>query len=79
MTAAQQEPRPLIAAAGAFVRATITGDEWTAQRAAALVKDAPGGYLYFSFLVARVAGALLVQACGSKTCCTCRRYSTPRR
>jgi hypothetical protein len=33
---------------------------------AALVKDAPGGYLYFSFLVARVAGALLVQACGSK-------------
>lgn len=66
MTAAQQEPGQLIAAAGAFIRATMTGDEWTAQRAAALVKDAPGGYLYFSFLVARVAGALLVQSCGSK-------------
>jgi hypothetical protein len=66
MTAAQQEPGQLITAAGAFIRATITGGEWTAQRASALVKDAPGGYLYFSFLVARVAGALLVQACGSK-------------
>jgi len=42
MTAAQQEPGQLIAAAGAFIRATLTGDEWTAQRTAALVKDAPG-------------------------------------
>jgi hypothetical protein len=66
MTAAQQEPGQLIAAAGAFIRAAMTGDEWTAQRTAALVKDASGGYMYFSFLVARVAGALLVQACGSK-------------
>ena len=66
MTAAQQEPGKLITAAGALIRAAITGDGWTAQRAAALAEDAPGGYLYFSFLVARVAGALLVQACGSK-------------
>jgi hypothetical protein len=66
MTAAQQEPGQLITAAGVFIRATLTGDEWTAQRTAALGKDAPDGYLYFSFLVARVAGALLVQACGSK-------------
>ena len=48
MTAAQQEPGQLITAAGVFIRATLTGDEWTAQRTAALVKDAPDGYLYFS-------------------------------
>jgi hypothetical protein len=29
-------------------------------------KTAPGGYLYFALLVARVAGALLVEASGSK-------------
>ena len=36
------------------------------QRAAALAEDAPGGYLYFALLVARVAGAMLVEASGSK-------------
>jgi hypothetical protein len=34
------------------------------ERVAALAEDAPGGYLYFAFLVARVAGALLVEASG---------------
>jgi protein-disulfide isomerase len=52
MTAVQQEPGQLITAAGVFIRATLTGDQWTAQRTAALVKEAPDGYLYFSFLVA---------------------------
>jgi hypothetical protein len=66
MTAAQTEPGTLLPAAGAFIRATITGDKWTGERAAALAEDDLGGYLYFSFLVARVAGALLVEACGSK-------------
>lgn len=55
MTAAQHEPGKLNAAAGALIRAAITGDGWTAERAAALAEDAPGGYLYFALLVARVA------------------------
>jgi hypothetical protein len=33
---------------------------------AALAEDVPGGYLYFALLVARVAGAMLVEASGSK-------------
>ena len=66
MTAAHHEPGKLNAAAGALIRATITDDGWTAERTVALAEDAPGGYLYFSFLVARVAGALLVEACGSR-------------
>lgn len=51
---------------GAFLRATITGNRWTGERAVALAEDNPGRYLYFSFLVARVAGALLAEASGSK-------------
>jgi hypothetical protein len=66
MTAAEHEPGKLNAAAGALIRAAITGDGWTAERVAALAEDAPGGYMYFSLLVARVAGALLADACGSK-------------
>jgi hypothetical protein len=66
MTAAQTEPGTLLPAAGAFIRATITGDRWTGERAAGLAEDDPDGYLYFSSLVARVACALLVEACGSK-------------
>ena len=66
MTAAPHEPGKLNAAAGALIRATITDDRWTAERIAALAEDAPGGYLYFAFLVARVEGALLVEASGSK-------------
>jgi hypothetical protein len=65
VTAAVHEPGKLNAAAGALIRAAITGDGWTAERVAALAEDAPGGYAYFSLLVARVAGALLVEACGS--------------
>ena len=66
MTAAQHEPGKLNAAAGALIGAAITGDRWTAERAAALAEDVPGGYLYFALLVARVAGAMLVEASGSK-------------
>ena len=62
MTAAQHEPGKLNAAAGALIGAAITGDGWTAERAAALAEDVPGGYLYFALLVARVAGAMLVEA-----------------
>ena len=50
----------------ALILAAITDDGWTAERAAALAEDVPGGYLYFALLVARVAGALLVEASGSK-------------
>ena len=63
---AGQEPGKLNAAAGALIGAAITGDGWTAQRAAQLAEDSPGGYLYFALLVARVAGAMLVEASGSK-------------
>jgi hypothetical protein len=66
VSAAQYEPGQLNAAAGALIRAAITDDGWTAQRAAALAEDVPGGYLYFVLLVARVAGAMLVEASGSK-------------
>jgi hypothetical protein len=66
MTAAENEPGRLNAAAGALIRAAITGDGWTAERAAVLAEDVPGGYLYFALLVARVAGALVVEASGSK-------------
>jgi hypothetical protein len=66
MTAAEHEPGKLNAAAGALIGAAITGDAWTAERAAALAEDVPGGYLYFALLVARVAGAMLVEACGSE-------------
>jgi hypothetical protein len=66
MTAAQHEPGKLNATAGALIGAAITGDVWTAERAAALAEDVPGGYLYFALLVARVAGAMLEEACGSK-------------
>ena len=66
MTTAQHEPGKLNAAAGALIGAAITSDGWTAQRAAALAEDVPGGYMYFALLVARVAGALLVEASGSK-------------
>jgi hypothetical protein len=31
-----------------------------------MAEDVPGGYLYFALLVARVAGAMLVEASGSK-------------
>ncbi len=37
MTAAQYEPGKLNAAAGALIGAAITGDGWTAQRAAELL------------------------------------------
>ena len=60
MTTAQHEPGKLNAAAGALIGAAITSDGWTAQRAAALAEDVPGGYMYFALLVARVAGALKV-------------------
>ena len=66
MTDDQHEPGKLNAAAATLIRANLTGDEWTAERVAALAEDAPGGYLYFALLVARVAGALLVEASGSK-------------
>jgi hypothetical protein len=68
MTAVQHEPGKLNAAAATLIRATITGDQWTAERVAALAEDAPGGYLYFALLtlVARGAGARLVEASGSK-------------
>ena len=66
MTAAQHDLRRLNAAAGALIRASITGDGWTAERVAALAEDAPGGYLYVALLVAKVAGALLLEASGSK-------------
>ena len=66
MTAAEHEPGKLNAAAAALIRSTLTGDQWTAERVAALAEDAPGGYLYFAVLVARVAGAMLVEASGSK-------------
>ena len=66
MTAAPHDPGKLNAAASTLIRATITDDGWTAERIAALAEDAPGGYLYFAFLVARVTGALLVEASGSK-------------
>jgi hypothetical protein len=66
VTAVQHEPGQLNAAAGALIRAAITGDGWTAQRAASLAEDAPGGYVYFALLVARVAAAMLVEASGSK-------------
>jgi hypothetical protein len=42
------------------------GHGWTAERAAALAEDVSGGYLYVALLVARVAGAMLVEASGSK-------------
>jgi hypothetical protein len=54
------------AAAGALIRSAITADGWTAERTAALAEDAPGGYLHFALLVARVAAAVLVEACGSR-------------
>ena len=66
MTAAPHDPGKLNAAAGALIRATITDDGWTAERIAALAEDAPGGYPYVAFLVARVEGALLVEASGSR-------------
>jgi len=66
VTAAEHEPGKLNAAAAALIGAALTGDQWTAERVAALAEDAPGGYLYFALLVARVAGALLVEASGSK-------------
>jgi hypothetical protein len=66
VTVVQHEPGKLNAAAGALIGAAITGDGWTAERAAALAEDVPGGYLYFALLVARVAGAMLVEASGSK-------------
>jgi hypothetical protein len=66
VTAAEHEPGKLNAAAAALIRAALTGDQWTAERVAALAEDAPGGYLYFALLVARVAGAMLVEASGSK-------------
>lgn len=66
MTAAEYEPGKLNAAAGALIGAAITGDGWTAERAAALAEDVPGGYLYFALLVARVADAMIVEASGSK-------------
>ena len=66
MTVDQHEPGKLNAAAGALIGAAITGDGWTAERAAALAEDVPGGYMYFTLLVARVAGAMLEEACGSK-------------
>ena len=66
MTAAQREPGKLNAAAGALIGAAITGDGWSAERAAAVAEDVPGGYLCFALLVARVAGAMLVEASGSK-------------
>jgi hypothetical protein len=66
VTADQHEPGKLNAAAGALIGAAITGDGSTAQRAAALAQDVPGGYLYFALLVARVAAAMLVEASGSK-------------
>jgi hypothetical protein len=65
VTAAEHEPGKLNAAAGALIGAAITGDGWTAERAAALAEDVPGGYLYFALLAARVAGAMLVEASGS--------------
>jgi hypothetical protein len=57
VTADQHEPGKLNAAAGALIGAAITGDGSTAQRAAALAQDVPGGYLYFALLVARVSGS----------------------
>ena len=66
MTAAEHEPGKLNAAAGALIGAAITGDGWTAERAAALAEDVPGGYLYFALLVAGVADAMIVEASGSK-------------
>ena len=66
MTAGQHEPGKLNAAAAALIGATLTGDQWTAERVAALAEDAPGGYLYFALLVVRMAGALLVEASDSR-------------
>ena len=66
MTAAEHELGKLNAAAAALIGSALTGDQWTAERVAALAEDAPGGYLYFALLVARVAGAMLVEASGSK-------------
>ena len=66
MRAAQQEPGNLNAAANALIRAVITGDRRTAERAAARADDVPGDYMYFALLVARVAGPMLEEACGSK-------------
>jgi hypothetical protein len=66
VTASREDYEKLIPAAGAIIRAAITGDSWTAQRAIAPAEKAAGGYAYLAFLVARVAAALLVEACGSE-------------
>ena len=66
MTAAQHNSGKLNAAAGALIRAAITDDGWTAERVAALAEDAPGGYLYFAFLVARWRAPCWWEASGSR-------------
>src|ERR1700722_14088287 len=64
VTAAQYEPGKLNAATGALIGAAITGDGGIAERTAAMAEDVTGGYLYIALLVARVAGAILVEASG---------------
>jgi hypothetical protein len=66
MTAARRDVGKNVPAAGAIIRAAITDDEWTVQRAASLAANDPGGYMSLAFLIARSAAALLVDACGSE-------------
>jgi hypothetical protein len=60
------DPLELEPAAAGLIRAGLTGDKFTTDRILTRAFEADLDGLFFSFIVANLAGRILVEACGSE-------------